>query len=72
MNNHTPKGWEQFAITERETAEWERKVQDVEAGLIEPAFINDPTDPTGPKILNPRRGQLTEKGQRKAGLRSVQ
>lgn len=71
MNNKMPKGWEEFAITETETAEWEQKVRDVEAGLIEPAFIDDPENPTGPKILNLKRGQLTEKGRRRAGIRSV-
>jgi hypothetical protein len=31
----------------------------VEAGAIEPTFIDDPLRPFGPKILNPKRGQPT-------------
>lgn len=70
-----PRKWSETTLnaqsTPEELAEWEAKVQDVEAGLLEPAFIDNPADPTGPKILNPLRGQLTEKGRRKLGVRSV-
>lgn len=46
-------------MTQDEKEKWKYREQCLKAGAIEPAFIDDPANPTGPKILNPNRGKPT-------------